>query len=191
VTPGAASVTARRRRVTARALAPLSAALLAASLSGCAYWAPDVTQVAYSPGVGLNAELPDVLVRNLVVVGTAAEAPGVLSGVLFNRTDEAVEVGLVAGDGGLDTTVTIPGGGRVLLTAPGQADDQVDPSAPAAEVVEVALVTPLGVPPGQTLAVGIVTPAYGELVLEPPVTPPTEAFEGFLDQVPTAPPDGG
>ncbi|MGF1646260.1 MAG: hypothetical protein ACFCVF_05005 [Kineosporiaceae bacterium] len=186
--PGAASVTTSRRRVTFRALAPpVTAALMAVSLSGCAYWAPDVTQVDYSAGVGLNAETPDVLVRNLVVVGADAEGPGVLSGVLLNRTGEPVDVQIRAGEGALDTTVTVPGDGRVLLTAPGQGD-RLDPGAPATEAVTVAVVDPLGVPPGQTIAVGVITPAYGELVLRPPVAPPTSAFEGFLDQVPQASP---
>ncbi|MGF1663267.1 MAG: hypothetical protein ACFCVG_12530 [Kineosporiaceae bacterium] len=174
--------------MTARTLVPLAAALLTASLSGCAYWAPDVTQVDYSAGVGLNAETPDLLVRNLIVVGADAESPGVLSGVLLNRTGEPVEVGIAVGDGALVTTVTVPGDGRVLLTAPGRADEQLDPGAATAEA---AVVDPLGVAPGQTIAVGITTPAYGELVLEPPVNPPTDEFEGFLDEVPQASPATG
>jgi hypothetical protein len=174
-----------------RVFAPLAAAIATGSLSGCAYWAPDVTRVDYSPGVGLNAETPDVLVRNLIVVGTDAEGPGVLSGVLLNRTGDAVDVQVSVDGGALETTVTVPGGGRVLLTAPGRAEDQLGPGTPTPQAVEVAVVDPLGVSPGGSVAVAIATPAFGELVLEPPVTPPTSEFEGFLDGVPQGSPAAG
>lgn len=174
---GATSVTTRRPRVTARAAAAAVAVVaVAAPVSGCSFWAPKTTIVSYAPGEGLNAELPDVWVRNLLVVGQAEDGAGVLSGAFFNQTDAAVEVTLSTAEGGLDTTISIPAEGRVLLTAPGRE----------AEGAQVALVDPVGAAAGQTLAVSIVTPAYGEIVLEPPVTLPTSEYEGFLDQVPNA-----
>lgn len=161
---------------------------LAAPVSACSYWAPDITTVSYSPGDGLNAELPDVWVRNLLVVGQAADGTGVLTGVFFNQTDTEVEIVVTSDEGGLDATLTIPPQGRLQLTAPGpeggEAADLAGADIP--RVAEVVLVDPVGVPPGQTIAIAITTPAYGEVVLEPPVTLPTSEYEGFLDQVPNA-----
>lgn len=149
---------------------------LTAPVSACSFWAPNTVIVSYAPADGLNAELPDVWVRNLLVVGQAEDGAGVLSGGFYNQTDEVVEVVLSTADGGLDTTVSVPAEGSVLLTAPGRER----------EGAEVAIVDPVGVRAGQTLAISVVTPAYGELVLEPPVTLPTSAYEGFLDEVPNA-----
>lgn len=196
MTPGATSVTTRRPRVTTTAAA-LAAVALAAPVSACSFWAPDITVVSYAPGDGLNAELPDLWVRNLLVVGQAEDGAGVLSGGLYNQTGEDLDVVVVAGEGGTGTTLTIPAEGRLLLTAPGQGGGQdgaegggdgeeVPPEAHGSGVVEVVLVDPVGVAPGFTVPVSITTPEYGELVLDPPVTLPTGEYEGFLDEVPNA-----
>jgi hypothetical protein len=167
----------------------VAAVALAAPVSACSFWAPDITVVSYAPGDGLNAELPDLWVRNLLVVGQAEDGAGVLSGGLFNQTGEDLEVVVVAGEGGTETTLTIPAEGRLLLTAPGQGavdGEEVPPAAEGSGAVEVVLVDPLGVAPGFTVPVSITTPGYGELVLDPPVNLPTGEYEGFLDEVPNA-----
>jgi hypothetical protein len=165
----------------------VAAVALAAPVSACSFWAPDITVVSYAPGDGLNAELPDLWVRNLLVVGQAEDGAGVLSGGLFNQTGEDLEVVVVAGEGGTETTLTIPAEGRVLLTAPGQGGVGGEEAPAGAEgAVEVVLVDPVGVAPGFTVPVSITTPGYGELVLDPPVNLPTGEYEGFLDDVPNA-----
>lgn len=201
MTPGATRVTTSRRRVTARtAAAAVAAVALVAPVSACSFWAPDIVSVSYSPGDGLNAELPDVWVRNLLVVGQAEDGAGVLTGQFFNQTDDDLEILVASPEGGLETTLTIPAEGRLRLTAPGQEGgevvdlpeagaargDEVLPEVDTPREAEIVLVEPVGVPPGGTIAIAITTPAYGEVVLEPPVTLPTSEYEGFLDQVPNA-----
>lgn len=159
------------RRVVPPLIAGLAALSLGTGLSGCYLWAPDTVLEAYAPADGLNAELPDVWVRNLVVVGEDTEGRAVLSGVLYNRTADPVEVVVRVPSAEVEQTIGIPAEGRVTLNA------GTEPADGEAAVVEVE---PAGQPPGATLPVEIVTPAFGTLVLQPPIVLPQGAYQDFL-----------
>ncbi len=179
----------------------LSAALaLPLLLGGCAAWAPEVTATPYAPSDGLNADLDDVLVRNLLVVGQGEGDPAIVSAVLVNRTSRPVEVGLSTQDGALQASLEVPASGQLALVPPGAADDgatdepsdasSAAPTAAAGEVIadspestETVVIDALPVLVGATLRVQLTTPSGGATFLSPPVMAAEFAYAGFLDGV--------
>lgn len=102
-------------------------------LPGCSFWADNVVAENYAPADGLSADLPDLKVRNLLIVGSE-EGAGVLSASLFNQTSEALAVRITIADGVLDATVEVPADGRLTLTGAGGSALDVPgaPTPPAA-----------------------------------------------------------
>ena len=155
----------RRRPATApagpslrssRRLLGLAVAAAALALTGCQTQSPIQTDEVYMPADGVGVELGSIEVRDLVVVGTGRDKPGVISGALSNTSSETARVGFALADGqpvfteakpysndpiSGTTQVQLPSvpaepGGTVQLTVQSQ-------SAPA-EVVTVPVVPAAG-----------------------------------------------
>ncbi len=169
-------------------------------LPGCSFWAPNVVAQNYAPSDGLNADLQDLKVRNLLVVGDTAEGPGVVSGSLFNLTDEALTVTIGVGEASPEQSVDVPPNGYLTMVgaaaSPSSAASEPAPSGAASADSETAAapgssgteqtvqVDVLGVPAGATVPVSISSPAGGTVTLDTPVLAATNAYEGFLPAPP-------
>ena len=163
------SLTPSRRRPAAL-LAVASAGVL---LSGCSLNAPNTAIQPYAPADGLQAELGEVLVRNMLVVSEGDGGPGVLVGALVNRGQEDVTVSLEIA--GTTTEVDVPVGVSVALgTEADRPDGEI--GSIESETVELDQVEP---PAGGNLELTVTVPA-GSSVLEIPVVLPTGAYDGFL-----------
>ncbi|WP_336922484.1 hypothetical protein [Aquipuribacter sp. SD81] len=88
-------------------------AVSATLLGGCSFWSRDVVLEPYAPADGLQAELGDVLVRNVLVVSEGSGEPGVVSGALVSRSEEDTVVLVEAG--GSDAVVEVGAGETVFL----------------------------------------------------------------------------
>ena len=138
------STAARQSRPAVRAsvVVPVVAASLA--LGGCSFIAPQTSLEQYAPSDGLQVDLGDVPVRNVLVVSQGGGEPGVLSGALVNRGDaDAVVLVEVSGT---TAEVDVAAGETVFLAAFGETDgvqvvlDVVE--EPAGGVVEVSFSDP-------------------------------------------------
>ncbi len=154
-------------------------------LGGCSFTSRDVTLEPYAPSDGLQAELGDVLVRNVLVVSEGDGAPGVLSGAVVNRGDQ--EATVLVEVSGLLTEVDVAAGGTVFLGPYDEPDgelvvlDAVD--AIAGGIVAVSFVAPAD---SATLEVPVLLPegAYSD------ITPPADAGVGTGSSAePTGEPD--
>lgn len=108
-----------------RLLAGLSALALPALLSGCAVFSPMATENVYNPGDGVNLELGDVVVRDLLVVGDAEDGPATVSAYVVNNSAEDVTVSFSAGDGS-PATVDVPAGTAAQVSPAGESGVQLD-----------------------------------------------------------------
>lgn len=162
--------TAHRR--TATALAVASAGLL---LSGCSFREPTAIK-PYAPADGLQAELGDVLVRNMLVVSEGDGAAGLLVGALVNRGDEdtTVEVQI----GGTTAEVDVPAGGSVAL---GRGADRPDGelSTILSEVLEVSEVDAVA---GTAVDLSVTDPVFGTAELRVPVVLPEGDYAEFVPE---------
>ncbi|MFV0451569.1 MAG: hypothetical protein ACK5LS_04870 [Propioniciclava sp.] len=171
------ATTVHNRSIRALAVAATSALLL----SGCGFNAQ--TLQPYTPAEGVNLDVADIKVRNVVVVSDA-DGNGILSGSIVSRGDDsltAVEVvplleGNVPG-APLPVTplrpVTLPAGDLVVLTDP----------TPAFAVSGDTLV------PGQTVALSLTfaSGGVGE-VITPVMSSGDIAFETLAPAIPTPTP---
>ncbi len=140
--------------------------------SGCSFTSPDVVADNYAPSDGLNADLPDLKIRNLLVVGNDAEAAGVLSATLLNLTDAELSVTLTTDDGSLDQTVQVPADTTLTLVGA----DTLTPT----ENTDIVVIDPLGVLAGSAVAIDVDTPGGGTITLEPPVLRAEGAYETYV-----------
>jgi hypothetical protein len=167
-----ATPTAARPRRAARAVGAVSAVVLSAGLlGGCSLWSPDVVLEPYAPADGLQAELGDVLARNIFVVSEGDGAPGVLGGALVSRAD--VPSNILVEVGGTSQVLEVAAGETVLLGGPEGEQVVIDSvEEPLGATTQVRLT---GETSGAvTLAVPVLEPAgaYAEL------TPPADAGTG-------------
>lgn len=149
-----------------RALAPVATAVAAGLLlGGCSFTSRNVVLEPYAPSDGLQTDLGEVLVRNVLVVSEGDGAPGVLSGALVNRgeADAVVRVEV----GASLTEIDVSAGETVFMGGFGEQEgesvvlDAVD--AIAGGVVDVSFSDPVA--DSATLAVPVLRPegAYAEL----------------------------
>ena len=158
-----------RRRPAALMLA---AAALVGMLAGCGL-SPIQTTIAYDPSDGVSARVGDVQVRNLLVVGTTADAPGIISGVLLNGGTAAVTVTLASGTSA-PVPVDVPAGGSVQLGATGA--DPAATTAPGTPGRAVARLSAVGAPAGAVIAVTLTSAGGGTTTVQVPVVPPTNQY---------------
>lgn len=153
------------KRPTPRRLAGLMMAGSLPLLAGCGT-SPSGTSTPYDPSDGVSASVGVVDVRNLLVVGSAANAPGVVSAVLLNDSAKPVTV-TVGTPEGATSEVEVPAQGSVLLGSQTGA-----PSAsPGIGTARSAVVqfAALPQPPGATMAVTLSTPDGGTTTVTVPI----------------------
>lgn len=163
------SQTPTRRRPAALAAVVLAGLLL----PGCSFWAPNTAIQPYAPADGLQAELGDVLVRNMLVVSEGDGEAGLLVGALVNRGQEDVTVELELG--GTSAELEVPAGVSVAI---GSETDRPDgeQSTIVSETVEIEEVSS---PAGGSLDLTVTAPA-GSTLLQVPVILPTGPYEGLV-----------
>ena len=171
-----------RRRPAALMLA---AAALVGVLAGCGL-SPIQTTIAYDPSDGVSARVGDVQVRNLLVVGTTADAPGIISGVLLNGGTAAVTVTLASGTSA-PVPVDVPAGGSVQLGATGA--DPAATTAPGTPGRAIAQLSVVGAPAGAVIAVTLTSAGGGTTTVQVPVVPPTNQYASLTPSA--APPSEG
>jgi hypothetical protein len=112
-----------------------AAALAVCALSGCSLMSPQTTQnVTYAPSDGVQGELGEVKVRNVMVLTAEQGAPAEVVGSLFNGSGDDVEVEVVVREPSDDpaapndplTTSTLQLDGNQSLSIGPQADEQVE-----------------------------------------------------------------
>jgi hypothetical protein len=109
---------ATRRRI----LAGLAAvALLGAT--GCSFVSPQATTFEYAPSDGIEAQVGDAELLNLLLVSKAPSSAGRFLGSVFNDSPDPLEVVITIE--GASTRVTVPAGGRLELGEP--ANEHVIP----------------------------------------------------------------
>ncbi len=148
-------------RPARRTLAVLGLAALPV-LTGCGL-SPTGTNQPYDPSDGVSASVGSVQVRNLLVVGSQADQPGVVSGVLLNDGAQAVTVQVSSGSTA-PVAVQVPAGGSVQLGAPGATAA----SSVAPQVAVVQLPT-LGQPAGAVVALNLSSTSGGTTTVNVPV----------------------
>ncbi len=75
-----------------RRLVPVAALGAALALSACQTQSPIQTDAAYAPADGVAVDLGNVQVRDLVVISSGKDKPGVLSGSVANAGSEAERI---------------------------------------------------------------------------------------------------
>lgn len=150
---------------TRRGLTRLALVVTVPVLAGCGL-SPAGTTRPYDPSDGVSARVGTVDVRNLLVVGSAANAPAVVSGALLNEATEpvTVTVGLPGTEG---TPVEVPAQGSALLgSQTGQPSASPGLREAVAAIVQIAS---LPQPPGATVTVTLSTPDGGTTSVTVPV----------------------
>lgn len=148
----------------------MSAGLL---LSGCSFQAPNTAIQPYAPADGLQAELGDVLVRNMLVVSPGDGEAGLLIGALVNRGQEDTTVEVQVG--GTTGEVDVPAGASVAL---GLEQDRPDGelSTILSETFEVDEVEAAA---GGAVDLRVSDPVFGSTQLRVPVVLPEGDYAEF------------
>ena len=154
------------------AAATLAGAVLA--LSGC-QTSPIQTDVPYQPADGVAVDLGDVQIRNLLIITASRGEVGTLSGLVVNKSKEAVTVTFTAGPGvdGLART-SIPAGGQTRLSGVEGATPVTLPRIAAApgDIIKVIVSTPAAGAPEVSVPVLLPTGYYASLTPAPAQTTP-------------------
>ena len=158
------------RRRPAALIAAVSAGLL---LPGCSFWAPNTAIQPYAPAEGLQAELGDTLVRNMLVVSEGDGAAGVLVGALVNRGEEDTVVQVEVGDTSVE--IEVPAGVSVALGRERPRPD-TEASTIVSERVEIDEVDPIA---GGVIDVTVTDPTFGSADLRVPVKLPEGPYAEF------------
>lgn len=167
--PSASARPAGRR--PGRSLAA-TAGLLAAALlvTGCSLTSRNLTLEAYAPSDGLDVDLGDLLVRNVLVVSAGNGAEGMVSATMVNRSPSELRVLLEAAES--SQVLTLEPGESVQL---GSGEEQV-----------AFVVDSVEVPAGGLLEVTVTSDAAGAETLQAPVYSPVAEFATI-----TPPPTSG
>jgi len=188
--PNARGDTAPVKRSTRRGLTGLTLVVAAPFLAGCGL-SPSGTTRPYNPSDGVSSAIGTVQVRNLLIVASAAGAPGVVSAALLNDGTRpvTVTVGLPGAEG---TAVEVPAQGSVLLGAKA-GEPSASPGLRRA-VAAIVQFASLPQPPGAFIDVTLSSPAGGTTTVNVPVLPPTLEYRTITPTgpspttTPTSPP---
>jgi hypothetical protein len=168
-------------KMTRRGLAVGAVAAALPLLSGCATFSPATTLVPYNASDGTGLQLGQLEAHNLLVVGAAKGAEGVLSGALVNTGNDPLTVAVSTQGAPTPVTIQVAAHTMVKLTA-----DSTSTSAATAGSVDstaTVLVPSLAQPPGSLVTVQIATQAGGQKQVKVPVVPPQNEYATI-----TAPP---
>lgn len=148
-----------------RALTTLVMAGGLLALTGCGP-SPAGTTTPYDPSDGVSASVGSIQARNLLIVGSDADQPGVVSGVLINDAQTPVTVNIATSDAA-QVPVDVPAGGSVLL---GSQSATAGSGEATTAVVQFAS---LSQPAGAVVPLSLSTTAGGTTTVQVPVLPPT------------------
>lgn len=168
-------------RLRRRGIAALAAVAALPLLSACATFSPATTMIPYNASDGASVQLGQLEGANLLVVGSAKGAEGVLSGALVNKGTEDLQVAVSTEGAPTPVTITVPGQSMVKLTADGTAATagSVDSSASV-------LVPSLAEPPGSYVTVQMATRSGGQVQVQVPIVPPQHEY-ATITPPPTTP----
>jgi hypothetical protein len=148
----------RTRLVRRSALAVVTSAAVL-GVAGCSVFSPPTVLKPYAPSDGSQTALEGVEIRNVLMVSSGVDEPGVLSAVLVNSGTEAANVSVsVDVDAGSPTTQSyfIPQNASLHIGDPGAVADNVsstDDDTGDDEEVAWLQVPQVPVIPGQTVPV--------------------------------------
>lgn len=156
-------------RPALRRLLPVALIGAALALSACQTQSPVQTSVMYDPADGVPVDLGAVQIRDLVVVGTGQDKPGVLSGAVSNNGSEATRIAF-----------GLPNQQPVYATAPAYSEQELSgksqvqlPSVPAR--------------PGDVVTLTVQSPNAPVAVVQVPVVPANHYYATLAPTaVPTA-----
>jgi hypothetical protein len=163
-------VTALAARTPFRTTAVVAAVSAGLLLGGCSFTSRDLTLEPYAPSDGLQADLGDVLVRNVLVVSEGDGAPGLVSATIANRGDDDASVLLEVA--GASEELDVPANGTLVIGVEGGTSGSSQDGPETVSVV-VDSVEPLA---GGTLEVTVTDPASSSAVLEVPVVRPAGPY---------------
>ena len=124
----------------------VSAGLVAAgavALTGCQTQSPIQTQFSYQPADGVAVSLGDVQVRDLLVVASAKDQPGALSGAVVNNGDSDVKVSFATASGA-QAEVTVPAHDSAKLADAANVTSLPSVTANPGSLIEMEVSTPSG-----------------------------------------------
>lgn len=177
------------RRWTRRLTAVAAAAALPL-LSACATFSPATTTYPYNASDGISVDLGDLHAANLLVVGAEKGGTAVLSGALFNKGSESLQVAVSTQSAPTPVTIEVPGRSMVQLAAGGTGSAAAATSSAGASATgatggttATVLVPSLPVAPGAVMTVQIATRAGGQTQVKVPVLLPQNEYATI-----TAPP---
>jgi len=131
------------------------------AVTGCQVLSPQQTMKPYQPAEGISVTLGDIEIRNLLVVSSAKDAPGVLSGFVLNKSASPISLSIGVGEG---TPVTADVDARSTTRLSGGDGVSVAPLATVASA------------PGGLVQLNISTPSGGTEQVQVPVVLPNEYF---------------
>ena len=135
--PSGRSTTTRR---PLRALLPLAALGAALALSACQTQSPIQTNVSYVPSDGVPADLGAVQLRDLVVISSGKDQPGVISGAMSNSGSSDARVGF-ATDSGQAVYASAQAHSQLELSGPGESQVQLASVPAPGDVVRLTVQT--------------------------------------------------
>lgn len=181
-------------RMRAAACAAI-AALVAAVLSGCMFVTPQQTARSYTPSDGVNGQVGNVEIRNVLLVAAPGGTVANMVGVLANSADSAATVTLqyATTSGTVSTTVTVPANGVLSMRPNPSAQEStlVTTDAQPVRLTGVDVVPgglyPVGFATGSAQPVGLKVPVlngslseYRNLIPTPTPTPTPTVSEDLL-----------
>ncbi|MFD1721392.1 hypothetical protein [Amnibacterium endophyticum] len=141
-------------------------ALVAGALSGCMFVTPQQTVRTYTPSDGINGQVGDVQIRNVLLLSSEGDVATML-GVLSNTGDSPASVTLrySTATGTETTRVSVPANGVLSLrpNVDAQAETQVTTRARSVRLTDVDLT------PGALFPVGFSTGSADPVSLQVPV----------------------
>ena len=156
------------KRPTRRGLATLVLVGALPILTACG-GSPDGTDRPYDPSDGVSTSVGAIAARNLLLVGSAAGQPALVSGVLLNDSAAVITVSLSTGETPA-VAVDVPAGGSVLLGASTSDPATTAAGTPGSAVVQFAS---LAQPAGAVAPLRLSTAGGGTTTVQVPVLPAT------------------
>jgi hypothetical protein len=159
-----------------RALAAGAGLVVVGVTAGCQVNNPVQTDVPYQPADGVAANVGQLAIRDLVLVGDGT-GPVVISGNATNTGSEAMTVQIAAAPNATaDPSAPTPGGGSQLQLGP---REQVDLAGKSLELSNVTS------KPGTLVPVSVTSSIGGTTIVNVPVLPPVNYYS-TVTPAPTA-----
>jgi hypothetical protein len=184
--PRAATLRVGRAATTAATTVLALGAL--SGLAACGYNSPVQTQLPYQPADGVEVNLGPIAIRNLLIVGTTASAPGRMAGLIVNSAATAQTVTITTPDGG-SAKAAVPAGATLSLSEGTGAITLPKAGAPAGSIVQLKLSTPTS--GTDSVGVPVLAPQLYYATLTPTSTPTSGGAASTPGGLPSTATTGG